>query len=403
MSVDSALRGEITRSIARTFVREARGNELVIARVRVVGLIGMIGLELWLLSSAHQLGSALYGAVALTLAMAAWSVAVLAGLSRGGWWRGVPWVVTLVDGAYMGGRLGIVYAVLGREHFIVSQDLATVVGMAALLIGAGAYRLTWPDALISAAVGIGLYGVFAVVIGLHPYFHAVHLLLLVVIALTALGLTLIVDRAVRAEVTRMTVSRFLPATVVDAADADPLALITEPRALDATVLITDIRGFTRWAEHRDPLEVLGFLNRIQGALAEIVDRHGGTVDKFMGDGMLAVFGAPRPLPDHAARAVLAAREIAAEVERVGEVAVGVGVHSGRVVVGCLGSGVRLEFTVLGDTVNTASRLEAATKERGVPVLISEATAALAGGDGLTAAGSIALRGRDAALGVFTLA
>jgi adenylate cyclase len=107
----------------------------------------------------------------------------------------------------------------------------------------------------------------------------------------------------------------------------------------------------------------------------VILRHGGHVDKFTGDGLLAVFGAPERHADHAARAVGSAREIAQLVRHRlgGKLRVGVGVNSGRVVVGTIGGGGRRDFTVIGDPVNTAARVEAATRLTGDDVLITEAT------------------------------
>jgi adenylate cyclase len=155
------------------------------------------------------------------------------------------------------------------------------------------------------------------------------------------------------------------------------------------------------------------LNEVQGMLSAIVHQHGGTIDKFMGDGMLAVFGAPDPLPDHAAHALRAGKALvdamaALAVDRTPGVRVGVGIHSGEVVAGCLGSGSKLEFTVLGDTVNSASRLESLTKEHGVSALISAETvrrAQTASGVRLPAlrrVGQVTLRGRSEPVEVHTL-
>jgi class 3 adenylate cyclase len=104
-------------------------------------------------------------------------------------------------------------------------------------------------------------------------------------------------------------------------------------------------------------------------------RHGGHANKFIGDGMLAVFGAPERHPDHAEKAVAAAVELGRCVQDYfrGELRVGIGVNSGRVLVGTVGGGGRLDFTVIGDAVNTASRVESATRETGDEVLVTEAT------------------------------
>jgi class 3 adenylate cyclase len=149
----------------------------------------------------------------------------------------------------------------------------------------------------------------------------------------------------------------------------------EAEEVEVSVMFVDIRGFTARAERAGARETVEELNAFYDCVVPVVTRHGGHANKFVGDGMLAVFGAPEPRSDHADRAVAAALEIARAVrERFGdELSIGVGVNSGRVVAGTVGGGGRMEFTVIGDTVNTACRVEAATRETGDDVLITEAT------------------------------
>ncbi len=396
METANHLRGELQASIARTLVTEARRNERAIARVRAVTMVGLIGMEIWLIVGGSVLGTTAYWTAALTAAMTMWSGGLLAFLQRGGWHRAIPWLVPLVDVGYVAVRQGASARIAGLEHFLAVQDLATVTAFGGVLVLSGAFRLSERSVAYTGVLAMALYLGFAVFAQLHVFFVLVHLLLLFATMLAAAAITRIVSRAVHSEVTRLTLSRLLPAPVLEQADADPLALLAEPRSVDATIVVTDLRGFTHWAEHRQPLEVLGFLNEVQGALAEIVDRHGGTVDKFMGDGMLAVFGAPEALSrDHAVVAAEAVREMLETVARTTDVQLGIGVHSGDVVVGCLGSGMRLEFTVLGDTVNTASRLEAATKTVGVSCLFSATTAARLPEGTVQSVGEVDLRGRAA--------
>jgi class 3 adenylate cyclase len=153
--------------------------------------------------------------------------------------------------------------------------------------------------------------------------------------------------------------------------------------VEASILFLDVRDFTTFAERAPAREVVATLNRLYDAVVPAILRHGGHANKFIGDGLLAVFGAPERQPDHAARAVAAAREISRLVpERLGgELRVGVGVNSGRVLVGTIGGGGRRDFTVIGDTVNTAARVEAATRVTGDDVLITQATLRALGGDG----------------------
>lgn len=145
--------------------------------------------------------------------------------------------------------------------------------------------------------------------------------------------------------------------------------------IDASVLFLDVRGFTRFAERAGPHEVVARLNELYEAVVPVIERHGGHANKFVGDGLLAVFGAPERHADHAARAYAAACEIAqlARDGRGGTLRVGLGVNSGRVVVGTIGGGQRRDFTVIGDPVNTAARVEAATRVTGDDILITEDT------------------------------
>lgn len=153
--------------------------------------------------------------------------------------------------------------------------------------------------------------------------------------------------------------------------------------VDVSVLFLDVRGFTPFAERAPAHEVVATLNELYEAVVPVIVRHGGHANKFVGDGLLAVFGAPERHADHAARAVAAAREIAQLAGQGvdGRLRVGVGVNSGRVVVGTIGGGGRRDFTVIGDPVNTAARVEAATRLTGDDILITETTLRALGPEG----------------------
>lgn len=145
--------------------------------------------------------------------------------------------------------------------------------------------------------------------------------------------------------------------------------------VDVTVLFLDIRDFTAFAEQADAAEVVAELNAFFSHVVPIVARHGGHANKFVGDGLLAVFGAPERLAAHADHAVAAACEIITAVERAyaGRLRIGIGVNSGTVVAGTIGGGGRVEFTVIGDAVNTAARVESVTRDTGDDILVTEAT------------------------------
>jgi class 3 adenylate cyclase len=149
----------------------------------------------------------------------------------------------------------------------------------------------------------------------------------------------------------------------------------KPREVDVTMMFVDIRGFTGFAERFEPREVVQTLNCLFELAVPIVTAHGGHVDKFVGDGLLAVFGAPEPRADHADCAVEAALEIskAARERFEGDLEIGIGIDSGTVVAGNVGGGGRLDFTVIGDAVNTAARIEGATRATGDTILFSDQT------------------------------
>ena len=146
--------------------------------------------------------------------------------------------------------------------------------------------------------------------------------------------------------------------------------------VEVTVMFCDVRDFTEFASGATPAEVVAALNRLFEVIVPIIAGHGGHIDKFEGDGLLAVFGAPEPFPDHADRAVSAACAIGAAVNErgeAGELRVGVGVNTGRVVAGAIGGAGRLNFSVIGGAVNVASRVEAQTRETDDSILITGET------------------------------
>ncbi len=149
-----------------------------------------------------------------------------------------------------------------------------------------------------------------------------------------------------------------------------------------TVLFSDIRGFTSISEKMDPKALLDFLNVYFSGMVDCVMQRSGVVDKFIGDAIMAVFGAPVPQPDDALRAVQSALDMRARLDELNagfaarglpQVRIGIGIHSGTVVAGNMGHVDRMEYTVIGDPVNLASRLESLTKELGTDILLSEDT------------------------------
>ena len=183
--------------------------------------------------------------------------------------------------------------------------------------------------------------------------------------------------------------------------------LIEGQEREVTVMILDICDFTEFAQRSSARETVSFLNELFGTVVPCVTHHGGHANKFLGDGLLAVFGAPDRLEDHADRAVAAAGEIAEKLaERFGdEVGFGVGVNSGPVVVGSVGGGGRLEFAVIGDPVNIAARVEQLTRETAGPVLVTEATRCLVseGRFEFEPRGDFALKGVSEPVPIYALA
>ena len=184
----------------------------------------------------------------------------------------------------------------------------------------------------------------------------------------------------------------------------------ESEERDITVLFSDIRGFTAMSEAMTSAEVVALLNEVHGVMVEVLFRHGGTLDKFIGDGMMAWFGAPLGMEDHAVRAVRCALEMQVAIaalngRRVARGAVpvrlGIGLHSGPAIVGDIGAEHRREYTAVGDTVNLASRVEGLTKEHGRPVLATAETRERTG-DAFTWAPlpPVAVRGKSEPIATF---
>src|SRR6185312_15567536 len=185
------------------------------------------------------------------------------------------------------------------------------------------------------------------------------------------------------------------------------------KRIRASVMFSDIRGFTTLAESQPPEETIELLNTYYTLMFDAIAGHGGIVSHMAGDGLMAIFGAPLPLPDHCDAAVRAALEM---IEMMGlfnierrnagkpEIRIGIGIASGEMVAGYTGTNDRATYTCIGDTVNLASRLEAHTKVAGRVILIDAATrAGLHDSLGFEALGTVAIRGKAQAVEVFAAA
>ncbi len=192
-------------------------------------------------------------------------------------------------------------------------------------------------------------------------------------------------RLAREEVARANYSRFMPEYVVKQLLENPGSFKLGGINQTITVLFADIRGFTAFSEKEKPEKVVGLLNRYFSVMSEIIFAYGGTLDKYIGDGLMAIFGAPNATPEDAKNAVktaitmqnrLATLNKELESEGLRRINIGIGLHTGEAVIGYIGSEQRSEYTAIGDTVNLASRLE--SNAQGGQILISEATAQASG-------------------------
>ena len=243
------------------------------------------------------------------------------------------------------------------------------------------------------------------------------LIFLIVVATLALNgrrTNQLLVRQAEAARERANLARHFPPNIVDEmAERDqPLGAV---RSQQVAVMFADIVGFTRMAERQTPDDVVALLRQFHGRMEAAVFDHHGTLDKFLGDGLMATFGTPDPGPGDAANALRCGRAMLAEIaqwnkEREAQgaepIRVSIGLHYGTVVLGDIGSERRLEFAVLGDTVNVASRLEALTRTLGVAMVSSgDLVHAVAGDDDLlsdmAAGGAQMLRGRDEPIDVWT--
>ncbi|MBM4343103.1 MAG: adenylate/guanylate cyclase domain-containing protein [Deltaproteobacteria bacterium] len=282
-------------------------------------------------------------------------------------------------------------AFAARDRVRDAWWLSLVVLSAGLLVALALQRLDAVRGLIAAAVGLGGLGaadVWLFARGVWFDSGAVHLGLWLTVA-TLVGVRYFQEQRSRAFI-KSAFSRYVSPALVDRMVADPAGLRLGGEKKDLTILFSDIRSFTTVSERLDPRELVAFLNHYLGRMTEIVFDHKGTLDKYIGDAVMAFWGAPLDDPNHPRGALDAAVAMIAAVDalRPGVQArwdlalhIGIGVATGVVSVGNMGSERNLAYTALGDRVNLAARLESLTKTYGAAILTTADTlqAAQAGG------------------------
>jgi adenylate cyclase len=300
------------------------------------------------------------------------------GLTGGGDHHVVP---TSHGGHPMAGvevQANIIHAMLKQRYLreqSLSNDVLIIIGLA-LLSSLILPQIRWPWAVLCTL----LLGAGCLLLSFVAFDRGLVLDLLYPTASLALShVTVVTGRLVIEERRRRRVADLfgryvspeIMGEILSQQETAPLELGGEQREI--TVLFVDIRGYSAFSERLSPHRVVEVLNRHLARMTRVVFEHGGTVDKFTGDGLMALFGAPLAQQDHAVRAVQAALALQAAVQQAndGTLQYGIGIHTGEAVVGNIGSQRRLEYTAIGDTVNLAFRLE----EQAAPgqILISQAT------------------------------
>jgi adenylate cyclase len=283
---------------------------------------------------------------------------------------------------------------LTRPDYALALEEAVIVGLGMLL------ALILPRISASTAATIGVWSIVALFVGAWIAFRRWGLLLdpmypaLAVGCMTA-GITFQVYRRVEAQrgEIRAAFGRYLAPAVIEEIIANPDKLELGGEVRELTLMFCDVRNFTSISEHLSAVELTHFINALLTPLSEIILAHRGTIDKYMGDAIMAFWNAPLDEPQHAAHACRAALEMAARMEalnrdweeqaaRTGRpfrhVNIGIGINTGQCCVGNLGSTYRFDYSAVGDEVNVTSRLEGLTKLYGVTAVVGEATLAKSG-------------------------
>ncbi len=272
---------------------------------------------------------------------------------------------------------------------LVRPDYALGYEVVVLVVAGLLLALLLP--LLSAARAVALsVAVVAAIVALNTWLYMGHNLVLplassLVMAALAFALNMsygyLVESRAKRELAQL-FGTYVPPELVDEMVKDPDRYTMTADARELTVMFCDMRGFTRLSETMAPTELQALLNTVFSRLTHVIRQHRGTIDKYMGDCVMAFWGAPVHAPDHAALAVQAALDMAAEVDTINRehaqkglpaIGVGIGLNTGDMCVGDMGSDVRRSYTVIGDAVNLASRLEGLTAQYGVPIVVSEAT------------------------------
>jgi adenylate cyclase len=290
------------------------------------------------------------------------------------------------------------------------QGIGLALGLAVLVGASAAAGSAWVTGIVALLVG-------AAATAASIYAFSWGLWLPLVAPVTSVGLTFVgqlawvyfVEGREKRQVKRL-FSRYVPKDVYEQLLADPDRAALGGKRRTMTVLFSDVRGFTAMSEKASPEEVVGQLNEYFSRMVDVLFAHHGTLDKFVGDMVMGLFGAPLDDPDHAEHAVQTALAMSQELDQLNlqwsaagrpQLDIGIGISTGEMVAGNIGSSAIMSYTVIGDTVNLGARLESLNKDYATRIIISEATReALKGHYDIRPLGEVVVKGKSRPVAIF---
>jgi adenylate cyclase len=298
-----------------------------------------------------------------------------------------------------------------RPDYALGLDAAQLIGTGVLL------AMVLPFLSASAAIALSVV-VVAALAGINVWFYVAHGLTLplatvIVMAVLAFTLNMVYGYFVESRTKRGLAALFgtyVPPELVDEMVKQPEKYTMQATSRELTVMFCDMRGFTAMSEQMDPVRLQQLLNDVFSRLTRIIRSHRGTIDKYMGDCVMAFWGAPVPMSNHAELAVRAALEMKHQVAQINrshrerglpEIGIGIGLNTGDMCVGDMGSDVRRSYTVIGDAVNLSARLEGLSKVYGVEIVVSETTSAKAANQTWLELDSVRVKGKAQAVRIYT--
>jgi adenylate cyclase len=296
-----------------------------------------------------------------------------------------------------------------KPDYAIGYDVVVLL-FAGLVLAIALPLLSAPRAVIASLV------VLLLVVGLNFWLFRYGLVLplaaALVMVLTSFALNMSYGYFVESRSKRELANLFgtyVPPELVDEMVKDPESYTMEATNKELTVMFCDMRGFTKMSEQMEPVKLQELLNSVFNRLTDIISGNRGTIDKYMGDCVMAFWGAPVDIPNHAHLAVKTALEMANAVRKINEehraqgipeIGVGIGINTGTMCVGDMGSDIRRSYTVIGDSVNLGSRLEGLSKVYGVDTVVSESTRKLAPEFAWQELDRVRVKGKEQAVAIY---